>query len=242
MAGHDCNPNTWEVESGRGKFKPAWAHRARPCLTGSSQWGCWMDGSESRAVDWISGDQCCCCSVLESHFLTLRPVLKLSTLECVFHPQTFPAEWIADREWGNQGIGAEWQVVLGSFCPSVLETFCPSVAFCLCGSRLLGHAPWGPSSWCDSASWLGEQELWSLSGGVTLMVSYHLGPTSVLKAEPSFWDFWACGEKPASPQPVSLDANSAIRDVSSSLDNVFIRDRFCQLCQGMRRVDLLILL
>lgn len=54
------------------------------------------------------------------------------------------------------------------------------------------------------------------------MVSYHLGPTSVLKAEPSFWVFSACAEKPASPQPVSLDAKSAIRNVSSSLDNVFI--------------------
>lgn len=122
MAGHACNTNTWEVEAGRGKFKPAWTHRARPCLTGSSQWWCWMDGSGSRAVDWISGDQCCC-SVWESHFLTLRPVSKVSTLECVFHPQTFPAEWIADREWGSQGIGAGWQVVLGSLCPSVLETF-----------------------------------------------------------------------------------------------------------------------
>lgn len=74
------------------------------------------------------------------------------------------------------------------------------------------------------------------------MVSYHFGPMSVLKAEPSFWDCWACAEKPASPQPVSLDAKSAIRNMSSSLDNVFIRDGFCHFSQGMRRIDLLILL
>jgi hypothetical protein len=72
------------------------------------------------------------------------------------------------------------------------------------------------------------------------MVSCHFGPASVLQAEPSFWNLWACAEKPVFPQPVSLDAKSAIRNVSSALDNVILGDR--QLSQGMKRTDLLILL
>lgn len=189
MAGHACNPNSWEVEAGRGKFKPAWAHRARPCLTGSSQWWWWMDGSKSRAVDWMD---------------IRRPVLLLFCLGkslsyseasieveragCVFHPQTFSAQRIADREW----IVAGWQVVLGSFCPSVLETFCPSEAFVFVAQDCLiipceAQAP-------DVTQRLGlvnrsPDPFRGGVGGVTLMVSYHLGYTSVLKAERSFWDF-----------------------------------------------------
>lgn len=72
------------------------------------------------------------------------------------------------------------------------------------------------------------------------MVVCHFGLASVLKAEPSFWNFWAGAGKPAFAQPVSLDAKAAIRNVSSALDNVFIRDR--QLSQGVRRIDSLILL
>lgn len=72
------------------------------------------------------------------------------------------------------------------------------------------------------------------------MVACHFGPASVWKAEPSFWNLWACAGKPAFAQPVSLDAKASIRNVSSALDNVFIRDR--QLSQGMRRIDSRILL